>query len=112
MNEISVNPPTPCRFGKHPPAPENWPAIEERAVEGGRAKQGSGSPPPEGGREVSAGLALGLEDADDNYAITPPTPCLWQASASAKCKTKKENQAGHSSERAVEDLGLERGKWC
>ena len=30
------NPPTPCRFGKHPPAPENWPAIEERTVEGGR----------------------------------------------------------------------------
>ena len=31
----------------------------------------------------------------------PPTPCLWQAPASAK-KTKKENQAGPSSERAVE----------
>ena len=32
-DELNINPPTPCRFGKHPPAPENWPAIEERAVE-------------------------------------------------------------------------------
>ena len=33
-----------------------------------------------------------------------PTPCLWQAAASTqiKPKGKPENQAGHSSERAVE----------
>ena len=34
--KLGVNPPMPCRVGKHPPpAPENWQAIEERAVEGG-----------------------------------------------------------------------------
>ena len=37
----------------------------------------------------------------------PPTPCLWQAPASTQ-KTKKENQAGHSSERTVE--GQHRGR--
>ena len=31
---------------------KNWLAIEERAVEGGRAKPGLGSSPPEGGREA------------------------------------------------------------
>jgi hypothetical protein len=36
----------------------------------------------------------------------PPTPCLWQAPASTQ-KTKKENQAGHSSERTVEGQGVE-----
>ena len=36
-----------------------------------------------------------------NCTINPPTPCLWQAPASAQ-KTKKENQAGRSSERTVE----------
>ena len=32
---FAANPPTPCRFGKHLPAPETWPAIEKHAVEGG-----------------------------------------------------------------------------
>ena len=35
------------------------------------------------------------------FAINPPTPSLWQAPASTH-KTKKENQAWHSLERAVE----------
>ena len=39
-----------------------------------------------------------------NCAMNPPTPCLWQAPTSAQ-KTKKENQAGHSSERAVKGHG-------
>ena len=56
-----------------------------------------------------------------NYTINPPTPCLWQAPASAH-NPKKENQAGHSSERAVEGQeeadspwvhGLRvQGPWC
>ena len=36
-----------------------------------------------------------------NCTINPPTPCLWQAPASAQ-KIKKESQAAHSPERAVE----------
>ena len=43
-----------------------------------------------------------------NCTINPPTPCLWQAPASTQ-KTKKENQAGHSSERAVEGQRAEGG---
>ena len=35
------------------------------------------------------------------YTTTPPELCLWQAPASAQ-KPQKENQAGHSPERAVE----------
>ena len=36
-----------------------------------------------------------------NCTINPPAPCLWQAPASAQ-KTKRESQAAHSPERAVE----------
>ena len=39
-----------------------------------------------------------------NCAIHPPTPCLWQAPTNAQ-KIKKENQAGHSSERAMKGHG-------
>ena len=41
-----------------------------------------------------------LEEEELNNK-NPPTPCLWQAPASTQ-KTKRENQAGHSSERTVE----------
>ena len=41
-----------------------------------------------------------------NYTFKKtPTPFLWQAPASTQ-KTKKENQAGHFSERTVEGQAL------
>ena len=48
-----------------------------------------------------------------NYAIKKtPTPCLWQAPASTQNpESRKENHAGHSSERAVEGQARADPRW-
>ena len=94
-----VNPPTPCRIGKRPPAPENQPAI--------------------GGLR---GGGCNLDDDDgDLHNKNPPTPCLWQAPASGQKIKRKTRPAIRRSERfrAMEStisrllsfLSFLRGRW-
>ena len=81
MANTRVNTPTPCQIGKHPLAPGSSPAD----LQGAR------------------GRAVADCDGDGelrNKPTNPPMPCLWKAPASAQ-KTKKQNQADYSLERAV-----------
>ena len=79
-------------LGPRPVSPSLHRASIQKSARGGRTpKRFYRTPPP-------------ATHSHDDAKLRPSTPCLWQAPASTQ-KTKKVNQADHSSERAVEGQG-------